>query len=417
MKRSRAHAVLLAASLLLLLGAETATAGEPESSTKAASRPAAKSPAGTTASAAKRPADPLAVVQARARQAGKALVLEFGAAWCAPCTEFERQVLPTQTVQRQLARVVFVHYDADEPTGRSTVRSLGVVGYPTFIALRQDGEEIARLHGFQNAQVFASWVSEVAPDSEPTDVLVARVTAQPADAQTLLLLGQRRLRQGDEGQALAFFERAVSAATANGNTGEVAARADWALRMLRLRQALRNAPRQAMAEHLLRFPTGPAADEAFKALARLGPADELGRKALGRYVDAHRDAAQTAVLNQAVYECLRAGALDEAERAARRLLELDAKNALFYDTLAEVLHLRGDRAGALKHSELALGLLGTKRDDETKRIRDSMLANKARFERAQRELPDELKGESDELFPWERAELSTKPPAAPPSGR
>lgn len=407
--------MLLAASLLLSLGPGTTTAGEPES-TKATPRPAAKSP-GTAAAAAKGPADPLAVVQERARQAGKTLVLEFGAAWCAPCTEFERLVLPTPTVQRQLKRVVFVRYDAEEPTGKATAHSLGVVGYPTFIALRQDGEEIARLHGFQDAPDFASWVSEVAPDSDPTDALVARVAAQPGEAEGLLLLGQRRLRQGDEAQALALFERSVSAASLKGNTGEVAARADWSLRLLRLRQVLRNAPRQAMTEHLQRFPTGPAADEAFKALARLGPADENARKALGRYVDAHRDVSQIRVLNQAVYECLRAGALDEAERGARRLLEIDAKSPIYHDTMAEVLHLRGDRAGALKHSDLALGILANKSDNQTKLLRAAVLANKARFERGLRELPEEIKGEADELFPWERAELSTKPPAAPPSGK
>lgn len=415
MKRSRARAVLLAASLLLPLPPARTAAGPP--STKTAPKPATKSPGKTTADPAKPPADPLAVVQARARQAGKTLVLEFGAAWCAPCTEFERQVLPTPSVQRQLERVVFVRYDAEEPTGKATAHSLGVVGYPTFIALRQDGEEIARLHGFQDAPDFSSWISEVAPDSEPTGVLVARVAAQPADSLGLLLLGQRRLRQGDEGQALTLFERALGTASSKGNGGEVAARADWSLRLLRLRQALRNAPRLAMTEHLMRFPTGPSADEAFKALARLGPADEAARKALGRYVDAHRDAAQSEVLNQAVYECLRAGALDEAERAARRLLEIDAQSPLYHDTLAEVLHLRGDRAGALKHSELALSLLPNKSDSETKRVRGSMLANKARFERGQRELPAELTGEVNELLPWERAELSTKPPAAPPSGR
>ena len=231
------------------------------------------------------------------------------------------------------------------------------------------------------------------------------------------------MHAGKHAAAAALWERAVSAPAASptgpasGAAGETAARADWMLRLLRLRQVLRSAPRQAMAEHLLRFPLGPSADEAFKALARLGPADAIAQKALGRYLDAHKQPAHADLLNQAVYECLRAGALDEAERAARWLLDLDGKSALYHDTLAEVLHLRGDREGALQQSGLALTLAPTAADAESRRMRAALLANQARFSRGQRELPAELKGESDELFPWERDEVKRPPPAASPSGR
>lgn len=416
--------------LLWLLSPTVASAAEPKPAPTSPRRGAASAPAKPSASPSGSPApspqaipvEPLAEARARAQKAGRALVLEFGAEWCGPCREFERRVLPLPVVKQALAQVVFVRYDGDEPTGHAAAKSLGVVGFPTFVALAQDGSEIGRLQGFQDAPSFTQWIGEVAPESEPTEALVARVAAQPGDARALLLLGQRRLRLGDEAQAVPLLERA--AATSSAATplppaqSEIAARADWLLRLTRLRQVLRTAPRQAMAEHLLRFPLGPSADEAFKALARIGPADALAQKALGRYIDAHKDAAHAELLNQAVYECLRAGALDEAERGARFLLTLDGKSPLYHDTLAEVLHLRGDREAALKESALSLSLVpSSAADAESRRMRAALLANQARFSRGQRELPAELKGESDELFPWERDEIRRPPPAASPSGR
>ncbi|MFO0576801.1 MAG: thioredoxin family protein [Polyangia bacterium] len=411
-------------AFLVLLSPAVASAAEPRPAPTSPRRGVATAPAKTPvappAAAPAAPVEPLAEARARAQKAGRALVLEFGAEWCGPCREFERRVLPLPEVKQSLAQVVFVRYDGDEPTGHAAAKSLGVVGFPTFVALAQDGSEIGRLQGYQDAASFTHWIGEVAPDSEPTEALVARVAAQPGDARALLLLGQRRLRQGDEAQAVQLLERAAgtSSATAPPAQGEVVARADWLLRLTRLRQVLRTAPRQAMAEHLLRFPLGSSADEAFKALARIGPADALARKALGRYIDAHKDAAHAELLNLAVYECLRAGALDEAERAARFLLSLDGKSPLYHDTLAEVLHLRGEREAALKESALALALVpSSAADTESRRMRAALLANQARFSRGQRELPSELKGEPDELFPWERDEIRRPPPAASPSGR
>ena len=415
-------------AFLVLLSPAVASAAEPRPAPTSPRRGAATAPAKTPAAQPAAPpvappaapVEPLADAKARAQKAGRALVLEFGAEWCGPCREFERRVLPQPVVKQALTQVVFVRYDGDEPTGHAAAKSLGVVGFPTFVALAQDGSEIGRLQGYQDAAAFTQWIGEVAPDSEPTEALLARVAAQPGDARALLLLGQRRLRQGDEAQAVPLLERAAGTSSATvppPAQGEVVARADWLLRLTRLRQVLRTAPRQAMAEHLLRFPLGPSADEAFKALARIGPADALARKALGRYVDAHKEAAHAELLNQAVYECLRAGALDEAERAARFLLSLDGKSPLYHDTLAEVLHLRGDREAALKESALALALVpSSAADAESRRMRAALLANQARFSRGQRELPSELKGEPDELFPWEKDEIRRPPPAASPSG-
>ena len=344
----------------------------------------------------------LATLKSRAGQARKALVLEFGAQWCGPCQVFDHQVLPQVSVQQALGHVMYVHYDAETPIGQTAARTLGIIGYPTFVALGQDGREIGRLQGYREAGEFSKWVEGAAADAEPTAALQARAEAPGAPAEVLLQLGRRRLKSGDEPGAETMLGRAQKAP---GLTPATAAAADWELRLLQLRRQLRDEPRKAMIEHLNRFPASASATTAFTALSHLGPADAPTKLAIGRYIDAHLEASQEEHLNNAVYGCLRAGALDAAERAARRLVALDGKNPSYLDTLAEVMHLRGDRATALRYSHEALAALAkvtAMSPAEQQQTRAALLKNQARFERAQRELPTELQGEDEVLQPWEK---------------
>ena len=91
----------------------------------------------------------------------------------------------------------------------------------------------------------------------------------------------------------------------------------------------------------------------------------LGKRALERYVEARlttRDAKELEALNYAVYECLRAAAYEAAEKAARRLVEIDGNSPFYLDTLAEVMHLRGERAQAVQLSQKALALIDKERE-------------------------------------------------------
>ena len=344
----------------------------------------------------------LTTLQGRATQARRALVLEFGAKWCGPCQVFDRQVLPQASVQQALTRVLYVHYDAETPIGQSAARTLGIIGYPTFVALGLDGHEIGRLQGYRDANEFSRWVEGAAADAEPTAALQARADAAGAPGEVLLQLGRRRRKSGDEAAAASLFARAPRAP---GVSSAVAAAADWELRLLQLRRLLRDEPRKAMIEHLSRFPGSPSANAAFTALSHLGPADAPTKLAIGRYIDAHLEPSQEERLNDAVYGCLRAGAMEAAERAARRLVVLDGKNPGYLDTLAEVMHLRGERALALRYSHDALAALAKSTamsPTEQQQTRAALLKNQARFERAQRELPTELQGDDEVLQPWEK---------------
>ncbi len=362
--------------------------------------------------------------RASALKARRALVLLFGAKWCEPCKEFDRKVLSQATVQQALGSVVFVHYDGEVEPGREAARELRIAGFPTLVALAQDGREIDRLQGYHGARDFIDWLGKVSIDSETDDSLQARAGANSQDAEALLVLARRQARRGQDDQAEANFERARSlaqaATTAQGKEGkpsELAASADFELRVLKLRRQLREAPRREMAEHLLAFPLSATAAAAFHELTRRGPVDALSKRALDRYVEARlstREPKELEALNYAVYECLRAAAYEAAEKAARRLVEIDGNSPFYLDTLAEVMHLRGERAQALLLSQKALALVEKEREkpsgrDTSPAVRDAkalravLLKNQARYMRGARELPAELLTEDEELSPWERS--------------
>src|SRR5690349_17188836 len=70
---------------------------------------------------------------AAAAKANKALVLEFGATWCGPCKQFEKDVLPDSYVQTVLKDVMFVRYDVDVSPGIEAAAKYEVEAYPTFL--------------------------------------------------------------------------------------------------------------------------------------------------------------------------------------------------------------------------------------------------------------------------------------------
>ncbi len=356
----------------------------------------AASPAPVASSVASPPPpskETLAAVRKRASAAQKTLVIEFSAEWCSPCKQFEKDVLPKESVRVALSQVQFVRYDAESAVGREAVQSLRVEGYPTFVALRTDGDVASVLQGFQTEAEFVRWVQRVAPDFEPSDRLMMRARGTTPDAEGMLLWGLRLRKRGELLDAADWLEKARAV---KGAQPDVLARADWELRRLRLRNLI---PRQQLSEYLQQFPAGADSDEAARALLRLGPLDAAGKAAMARYLDGLLRPESAERANQLIYRLLRAQAFAEAERSARYLLSLDGKSPYYLDTLAEVFHLRGEPKEALKLSAQALASPQVK---ESESLRQSLSQNRARFERSRREPPAELLVPDDELQPWEK---------------
>lgn len=370
----------------------------------------AQAGAGGAGKATKPSSGPPTLEQARERgkQAHKTLLLMFVAKWCGVCKEFDQLVLSQASVERGLGEVVFVRYDAEAGTGVEAARALKIIGYPTFVALAQDGREIERLQGALGPKKFLAWVERVSVDSESDEALIARSQGKDGAAEALLTLGRRQVRRGQEDQGIASLERARTMTQGGPGGDRVGAAADFALRVLRLRRLIRQAPIKEMAEHVLAFPQADSADTAMQELAKRGRGDALTQQAMAHYVGvrlASRAAKDLDALNAAVYQCLRTGVPEAAEKAARRLVEIDGESPYYLDTLAEVLHLRGEKAQALALSAKAVTAAekAVKRG-ENPEILTLLQKNQARYARGQRELPAELLAEEDlDLSPWEQS--------------
>lgn len=88
---------------------------------------------------------------AEARIAGKPVLLEFGAAWCAICKELDKQTIPDPRVQRELARFAVINVDATDDEDEEVKRMMAahhVVGLPALVVLDATGREVARVIDF-----------------------------------------------------------------------------------------------------------------------------------------------------------------------------------------------------------------------------------------------------------------------------
>ena len=88
---------------------------------------------------------------AAARVEGKPVLVEFAAAWCTVCRTNERTVMADAGIRELLRSVSVIRADVtrDDADARALMHRFAVVGPPTLILLRPDGNEVrdARTEG------------------------------------------------------------------------------------------------------------------------------------------------------------------------------------------------------------------------------------------------------------------------------
>jgi thiol:disulfide interchange protein len=89
-----------------------------------------------------------------ARAENKLLVLDFSAAWCAPCQRMEKTTLVDARVKALLQRCVLLRIDTDAQP--ELAQKLGVVGLPDIRLVMPDGNIVRRLRGFLDAEALAA---------------------------------------------------------------------------------------------------------------------------------------------------------------------------------------------------------------------------------------------------------------------
>lgn len=87
-----------------------------------------------------------------AQRSGKPIFLDFYTKWCRPCKKMDETVFKRPDVSLMLNNY-FLSYkvDAEDFDGIGLAQRFKVFGYPTFVYLSPDGEEIDRINGFAKA--------------------------------------------------------------------------------------------------------------------------------------------------------------------------------------------------------------------------------------------------------------------------
>ena len=249
---------------------------------------------------------------------GVPLVIEFHAAWCAPCRQFEQRVLPARPVQRALRDVMFVRYDLDSPEGERAARRFGVETVPTFLVLDGGGGVAARHGGVpgrdEREQIawFAQMIADAPRDQHAVAELEAAVRDRPSDLAAGLALAERYRAMTRRRDAIERYRLVADATTPTPADRARAATAAAAHHELVAAEARIAAEIDAAVGFVRRFPDTP---QATARLALIAVSDRVADATLDELLARH-DAATTEVI-----AAVRVALLARRPDRARALLE------------------------------------------------------------------------------------------------
>lgn len=321
---------LMLAGVLVVLAGGAATAGEP---TKLSLDDALKT----------------------AKDAGKPLMAKIGTRWCGPCKQMTADLAKPEA-QDALSGVVFIEWDAETDAGAPVAEKLAVSGYPTTVALRADGSEIARKEGYLGLPETLTWIKSLASLTAPIAAVVADADAHPHDGARQLEAAVRLSNAGRHGDALPYVRRAEKA-----GPKAVAATASWLEARIVYDGARHVMGKVAVSRVALAYASDPEGERALRYLATLpSPPVALLEKAIASRAKALGDDA--GALNDLCYVAMRGGAHKAAKAIAERILVLRPTEPSFLDTAAEAANMRGDRDEAVRIEARVMALAGTEID-------------------------------------------------------
>ena len=103
--------------------------------------------------------EPVKGALARAQTTNHLTLIDFYAAWCAPCKVLESSVLVDERVLEALEKFEFVKVDTDQHVEPSDY--YGVIGLPTLVVLDSGGREIYRREGMIEADELAQTLNRL----------------------------------------------------------------------------------------------------------------------------------------------------------------------------------------------------------------------------------------------------------------
>ena len=118
---------------------------------------------------------------AEAKEAGKPVILYWGAVWCPPCNEMKAGLFKDADFIAETQNFVPVYLDGDTEGAQRWGEQFGISGYPTVIILQPDGTEITRIASANMAESLPGLLQVAAKRTTSIEALLAKAESDTGD--------------------------------------------------------------------------------------------------------------------------------------------------------------------------------------------------------------------------------------------
>jgi thioredoxin-like negative regulator of GroEL len=163
---------------------------------------------------------------AAAKETDKLILVEFWAAWCAPCRTMDAEVYSNDEVATAMSKIVPVRIDFDKKQG--VVRKYRIEGVPTVMITDSAGNELFRFVGLLSADTMIRLLRELPDEVTEINRLGQLLARDEKNVAALEAMGQELRAAGLYRASNEYYGKAVRS---SGGQEDEARRADMLLAM------------------------------------------------------------------------------------------------------------------------------------------------------------------------------------------
>jgi protein disulfide-isomerase len=118
---------------------------------------------------------------AEAKEAGKPVILYWGAVWCPPCNQMKAGLFKDPAFIAETENFIPVYLDGDTAGAQRWGEQFGISGYPTVIILQPDGTEVTRIASATMAGDLPELLRVAAKRTTSIEALLAKAETDTAN--------------------------------------------------------------------------------------------------------------------------------------------------------------------------------------------------------------------------------------------